>query len=87
MGSSRPSSRANLGLVQGGRLGRSGEWRRREEWSRGVEDCVYIYIPRFPSKLFELLRGAPISHGFYQLDAFLGALCTIFPLNLSSEVK
>ena len=76
---SRPNPRANLGLVQGGqiRLGRSEEWRRREEWSGGVEDCVYI--PKFLNKLFDLLRGAPISRGFYQLDAFFGALCTIFP--------
>ena len=44
-----------------------------------MEEWRIVYIPKFPKKLFELLRGAPISRGFYQLDAFFGALCTIFP--------
>ena len=45
------------------------------EWRSGG---LCIYIPRFPIKHFELLRGAPISRGFYQFDALFGALCTPF---------
>ena len=50
---------------------------------QGNHPCLHN-LPRVYFKLFELCRRAHISRGFYQVDMFLGAFCTIFRAVLSS---